>query len=345
MVMIFIACPRVRVCPEVEIGKGLRSIDWVGAFLHMTTLVLFDAACIFSGATLPWHSGVIALWVLSGIVAIIYAIQQAFSLFTAPEKRILPIGVMSTRTGFLVMICSCFSCAGYSVALYYLPLFYAFTRGDDSIEIAVHMLPYICVYIAAAIGSGIFLPIVRRYAVLYLLGGALILSGSAAMMSVHPTTSLKQTMGIGSIIGFGVGLTMQLGASVLALALPANIRMDSSISMTLAIYFGTTVALALAGCIFQNIGFDFLSKAFSGSHFSPAEIRGALAGVDSPLWDRSNPKALAAAIGAVTSAIVRIFYIPVAAGALMVICSFLMKWEPLDFKKKKARQEEVQQAA
>jgi hypothetical protein len=311
----------------------------------MTTLVLFDAACIFSGATLAWRSGVIALWVLSGVAAIFYGFQQAFSLFTAPARRILPIAVMSTRTGFLVMICSCFSCAGYSVALYYLPLFYAFTRGDDSIEVAVHMLPYICVYIAAAIGSGIFLPIVRRYAVMYLLGGVFILSGSAAMMSVHPDTSLKQTMGIGSIIGFGVGLTMQLGASVLALSLPANIRMDSSISMTLAIYFGTTVALAIAGCIFQNIGFDFLSKALSGSHFSPSEIREALAGADSPLWATSNPKALAAAIGAVTSAIIRIFYIPVAAGALMVICSFLLKWEPLDFKKKKAREEEVLQAA
>lgn len=341
MLMIFLACPRVRVRPQVEIGKGMRSIDWVGAFLHMSTLVLFDAACIFSGAILPWKSGVIALWVLSGIVAILYAFQQAFSIFTAPERRILPIAVMSTRTGFLVMMCSCFSCAGYSVALYYLPLFYAFTRGDDSIEIAVHMLPYICVYIAAAIGSGIFLPILRRYAILYLVGGVLILSGSAAMMSVHPDTSLKQTMGIGSIIGFGVGFTMQLGASVLALALPANIRMDSSISMTLAIYFGTTVSLALAGCIFQNIGFDFLSEALRGEHFSPAEIREALAGVDSPLWAASNPAALAAAIGAVTEAIVRIFYIPVAAGALMVICSFLMKWEPLDFKKKKGVEEEM----
>jgi len=171
------------------------------------------------------------------------------------------------------------------------------------------------------------------------------MSGSAAMMSVHPGTALKQTMGIGSIIGFGVGLTMQLGASVLALALPANIRMDSSISMTLAIYFGTTVALAIAGCIFQNIGFTFLSKALSGSHFTTSQIRDALAGADSPLWATSDPKALVAAVGAVTSAIIRIFYISVAAGALMMICSFLMKWEPLEFKKKQDRGEGVLEAA
>lgn len=341
MVLTFLVCPNVRLRPQEKISTGLRKMDWVGAFLHATTLVLFDAACIFSGSTLPWQSGVIALWVLFGIFLIIYIVQQRFSFFTEPSRRILPVAVLSNRTGLFIMLATFFCASGYSVALYYFPLYYAFTRGDDSLEVAVDMLPYICVYIAAAVGSGIFLPLVRRYALLYLLGGVLIAGGAGAMMSVNEHTSLSQSMGVGAIIGFGVGLTMQLGASVLPLALPAKIRMDSPIAMTLSLYSGTTVALAIAGCIFQNVGFELLSEALRGLNFSPGQIREALAGLESPLWVSSDRASVGAAIAAVTSAIVRIFYISAAGGAFLIICALVMKWEALDFRPAKGKDMEV----
>ncbi|KAJ5552395.1 major facilitator superfamily transporter [Penicillium frequentans] len=324
MVLICFVFPNVRLRPQEEIGKGLLQIDWVGAFLHAATLTLFDAACIFSGSTLSWRSGVIALWVMFGVVTIVYTIQQAFSLFTDPAKRILPIGVLSTRTGFLVMSASFCACSGY---------------GPCTCS------PYIGVYIAGAIGCGMLLPVVRRYAVLYLLGGILIAAGAGSMMSVNANTSLSQTMGISAILGFGVGLTMQLGVTVLALALPANIRMDNSITMTLTIYTGTTVSLAIAGCIFQNIGFGFLSDALQGSNLSNSQIHNALAGHESPVWAMLDPEALDDAISAVTKAIIRLFYISTVGGALMAIFALIMKWEALDFKHTKAETERGSQQA
>lgn len=337
MVLIYLVYPNVRLRPQGKISSGLFRIDWVGAFLNVATLVLFDAACIFSGSTLSWHSGVIAIWVMFGVFAIIFAVQQAFSLFTEPSRRILPIAAYSTRAGLLTMLCTIFSTGGYGVALYYLPLYYAFTRGDDSLQTAVHMLPYICVYIAGAIGSGIVLPIVRRYAAIYLVGGILIVSGAGAMMSVKADTSLSQTMGIGALLGFGIGLTLQLGATVFALALPPAMRMDSSIAQTYAMYMGTTVLLAIAGCIFQNIGFNHLSKALQTSSFSDKDIRDALAGLESPIWANASPEIRTAAVTAVTSSLVRIFYISVVAGALMCVTSLAMKWEALDFQAAKRK--------
>lgn len=345
MLLILFVFPNVRLRPQEDIGKELLKIDWVGGILHAATIVLFDAACIFSGSTLAWRSGVISLWVLFGVVAIFYTVQQSFSLFTDPKKRTLPIGVLSTRTGFLVMSCSFCACSGYGVVLYYLPLYYAFTHGDGSLQTAVHMLPYIGVYIAGAISSGMFLPVVRRYAVMYLLGGILIVAGSGSMMSVNAKTSLGQTMGISAILGFGVGLTMQLGVTVLALALPANIRMDNSITMTLTIYTGSTVSLAIAGCIFQNIGFDFLSEALQGSNLSNSQIHNALAGEESPVWAMLSSEALEGAIAAVTKTIVRLFYISTVGGALMAIFALSMQWEALEFKRVKTETEGGSQQA
>lgn len=335
-VLSFLALPHTRLRPHVHISSGLREIDWTGVILHTSILVLFDAACIFSGATLPWSSaGVIALWVLTAAMAILFAVQQRFSVFTEPARHILPIAVLSTRTGFLVMLYTCWAVAGYAIALYYLPLFYAFTRGDDSLETAVHVLPLIGVYIAGAIGMGMILPVISRHAPLYLVGGALITAGAGAMQSVNETTSPSQTMGISAVLGLGVGLTWQLGASVLALALPPAIRMGSGITMTVTLDTGTTVALAIAGCIHQNIGFNLLSEALRGENLFIAQIREALAGVGSPVLATLSPQALQAAVAAVTSATIRIFYIPTAAGVLMIVCSLVMKLEALDCKKPK----------
>lgn len=342
MALIFAACPNVRTRPQENVGRGLLKIDWLGAFLHMSTLVLFDAACISSGTTLSWNSGAIALWVLSGVIAIIYILQQWFSLFTTPADRIFPVAVLRTRTGFLVMVCTFMSCNGYAVTLYYLPLFYAFTRGDDAIQTAVHMLPFICVYIAGAIGSGVLLPRVRRYAAMYLMGGLLMAGGAGALQSIHSASPLGQSMGISTLIGLGVGSTLQLGASVLNLGLPQDIRMDSGIAMTITVYSGTTVALAVAGCIYQNIGFEFVSDALSGLPLSSSQIRDTLAGAASPTWRTDlSPELVASAIDALTLAVIRVFYFSVAAGAVMAISALLMKWEALQFTG--AREESTEQ--
>ncbi|KAJ5711530.1 hypothetical protein N7488_005686 [Penicillium malachiteum] len=226
----------------------------VGLFL--ATWVLFDAACIFSGSTLAWDSGgAIALWVLFCVVAICYAIQQHFSIFTEPDRRGLPIGAMTTFTGALIMSATFCAACGYSVPLYYLPLFYAFTRGDDSFQAAIHILPYIGPYIVGAIGAGILLP------------------------------------------------------------------------------------RAIAGCIFQNIGFKFLSAALKGENLSSTQIHNALAGKESPVWSLISASALDSAVSAVAKAIIRLFYISTAGGAIMLILALGMKWEALEFNEPATKEE------
>ncbi|KAJ5614271.1 Major facilitator superfamily transporter [Penicillium herquei] len=340
MVLVMLVCPRVRLQSKEPIGKGLRKMDWIGGFLHAATWVIFDSACIFSGSTLAWDSsGAIALWVLFGVVAICYAIQQHFSIFTEPDRRGLPIGAMSTFTGAMVMSATFCAACGYSVPLYYLPLFYAFTRGDDSFQAAIHILPYIGPYIVGAIGAGILLPRVRRYAIIYMIGGVLITAGAASMQSVDATTPLSQSMGISVLLGFAVGLTTQIGTTVLALVLPPKIQMQSSVLMTITIYSGTTVSQAIAGCIFQNIGFKFLSAALKGENLSNTQIHNALAGKESPVWSLISASALDSAVAAVAKAIIRLFYISTAGGAIMLILAVGMKWEALEFDKPATKEE------
>ncbi|EOO01544.1 putative efflux pump antibiotic resistance protein [Phaeoacremonium minimum UCRPA7] len=96
---------------------------------------------------------------------------------------------------------------------------------------------------------------------------------------------------------------------------------------------GTALTLALAGCVFQNVGFNLLKDAIGNSGFSDEEIRQALAGVDSRVWDEADADVMTVAVEAVTKVIARLFYIVLAAGAMAFLCGCLMPWRKLDFGK------------
>ena len=110
--------------------------------------------------------------------------------------------------------------------------------------------------------------------------------------------------------------------------------MDSSIAATVSLYTGVTDALAIAGCIFQNLGYQAVFEALGGaaSTVSAEDIREALAGLDSSIWASSSRALLGAILEAVTSVINKLFYIALVAGALMIVCALVMSWEALKFK-------------
>jgi hypothetical protein len=99
---------------------------------------------------------------------------------------------------------------------------------------------------------------------------------------------------------------------------------------------GVAATLAIAGCIFQNVGFRLLKEAIGGlGNFSDQELRDALAGVYSPLFSTDgtvNPAVLPLVISSVTTIIARLNWIPFAGGVVILFSGLCMKWEVLDFK-------------
>jgi hypothetical protein len=96
----------------------------------------------------------------------------------------------------------------------------------------------------------------------------------------------------------------------------------------------SAIILGMAGCIFENIGFNELQSALGNDNYSDGDIRQALAGLSSPIWLNSGPDA-AIAIEVLTHVIQEICYILLAAGIVLVLAAVSMKWEALDFKGRK----------
>jgi hypothetical protein len=304
----------------------------VGAVLHAAVFVLFMVTLSFSGSTYAWNSaGAIALWVVFGACLVAYVVQQAFSIFTTDENRIFPVHFLRSRTLVLLYVATGGAGAALSITLYYTPLFFQFTRGDSALRAAVRLLPFICTYIFFVMAAGGSLPVVGRYNLYYLVGGGFIVTGGALLFGINTTTSSGRIYGCEILVAAGLGLAWQNAYSV-ATAKVSPKDVPKALGFINLAQLGTiSTALAIAGSLFQNLGFHDLKKAFadSGHEFPNDYIRSALAGSISPVFSSADQGIIHIATVAIAETIRKMFGMVVAAGALVTVCSLLMKFEKI----------------
>lgn len=332
--------------PDIPVLQRLRKMDPLGVTLNMASPVLFSVALEFSGSVWSWSAGsTIAVWVVFGVVTIAWALQQSLCILTTPAERSIPCHLLTRLDLLPLWIASGCAGASYAVTLYYTPLFFSFARGHDALQQTVRILPFILVFIFVVILVGIALPKVGYYATFYLLAGSMTISAAAAMANTmdDPSTAESVIMGLEALIGIVLGCSFQHGvgiSNVLNSKSPRD-KVDSAVLFNMAQMGAIAIVLALAGCIFQNVGFQLLKDAVgAAAGYSDEDLREALAGVSSSLWQTRDPEVLRRGIEAVSQVIAREFYLVVAGGVVCLVCSLGMSWERLDYGAKPAREGE-----
>ncbi|KAI9734155.1 MAG: hypothetical protein M1818_006640 [Claussenomyces sp. TS43310] len=322
--------PQYQPKPDVAWRTKLANVDWVGAALNAATFTLLQVALTFSGSTWSWSSsGPIALWTCFGVCVIAWALQATFSIFTTPEYRLYPVQFLKSRTMVFLYFGTACSATGLSVGVYYIPIFFQFTKGDDAIQSAVRLLPFICIFIFFVMVSGALLPIFGRYQPFYILSGILLIVGGALMHTVTDTTKTSTIYGFEVVIAVGAGLTMQVGYSVAAAVVKPH-EIASAIGFINVAQIGSVaIALSIADCIYQNIGFAKLSAALAGRGFSTAELRAALGGASSSILQGGQSEAKLLAVGAISDTISKLYIMVIAAGALSLVSGIFMRRERL----------------
>jgi hypothetical protein len=327
-----IAAPVSRFHTGKSLKANLATVDWAGWVLHTLSLVLFCITVVFSGSTWPWSSGqAIALWVLTILIVTAYFVQQAFSIFTTPERRLIPVDLLANRTVLLVCIASSMMSIAYSITLYWLPLFFAFARGYAPIPSAVRLFPYVGSFIAIVAVAGALLPKVRVYAVMYMTSGLMAVGAGGFLVTIGPSTPDSTVMGVTALLGIAVGIAFPIGISINTFVLPKSRGADAGLLNTLCMTVPITLFIAVSGSIYQNVGFHDLQDALGPFGFSDDDIREALAGVGSRIFDGADAQVQSLTVDVVTGVLAEIFYVVVVSGAVAVIAAACMRWEALDF--------------
>jgi len=151
--------PGIHPAPGRTARQKISSIDWTGVTLSAGLVTAFTLALTFGGTSWSWKDGrTITVFIVLGVLAVLFVIQQKFSSFTSSENRIFPAHLLRSRSQVLLYIGTSAAVTNLFVPVYYIPLYFQFVNNDTPIKAAVRLLPFIVLLITANMLSGIILP-------------------------------------------------------------------------------------------------------------------------------------------------------------------------------------------
>ncbi|ORX95831.1 putative HC-toxin efflux carrier [Clohesyomyces aquaticus] len=309
--------------PGVSLKKRVAEMDYAGSVLLIGCLTTFVLAINWGGVTYPWNSGrVIGPFVTSGVLFVVLGIQQSWCLFTTLSRRIIPLQFFRSKMVLLLFAATSASGAAAFVPIYFIPLFFQFTRSDDALQAGVRLLPFIVVLVVTILVNGALMAKFGYYMPWYLAGGLFTVAGSALMYTVDQFTPESRIYGYTVLIGIGVGMFLQASFSVAQAVVEPNDVPPAVGFITLAQFLGITIALAVANSVFLNEGTKGIARVLPNTPSS--DIQKAIEGAASSFVASFDPELRDRVIGAIVSAVDKAYILVIVAGSLVSILSLFM---------------------
>jgi hypothetical protein len=283
-----------------------------------------------AGNQWPWNDGrTITLFVVLGVVLLSYAIQQAFSIFTTEERRSFPVRLLKSRTQVLLVVANSANITVLYVVLYFIPIYFQFVHQDTALLAAVRLLPFVITTVTFNLVAGYILPKIQYYMGIYIVSGVLMTLGSGLLLGYFdPLTPSAHIYGFSVLVAVGCGLTLQTHYTISGIKAKENIGQALSLQ-NIAQIGGATIALVIAGQIFQSSAFKNLSTALAGLGYSESDIRNGVSGAGSDLFKQLSDPLRDHAVRAITKAMQQSLSLVVIGSAITLVTGFLMKVEKL----------------
>ena len=311
--------------------KRLQSIDWLGSVLVTSSLALFTLAMSFGGNQYAWDSGVvIGFFCASGVLAILFGLSQTVLPGQTKEKRLFPVHYFLRKDMVLLACATAAGTTSMFVAIYYIPLFFQFTRGDTAIKAAVRLLPLIVLAVTTTVGSGIALSLTGYYTPWYVFGGSLVIIGYSLLHTITPTTSDANIYGYLILIGTGTGSFVQQGFAV-AQAISPKVEAEAAISFVMqGQLLGIVIGLTIAGSVFITRSTAGLAELLPNVPIGT--VKDAIAGTNAGFLQTLPLQIQTEALAVIVRSMDRVFILGITGGAVALVCGFLLSQKKLDMK-------------
>ncbi|KAJ2172331.1 hypothetical protein GGH16_002396, partial [Coemansia sp. RSA 560] len=237
---------------EEQVGTArekLARIDFAGAFLLLTGLVLLILALNWGGKSFEWKSAAVIVTLVLSIILLGLFIYVENSYAKEP---IIPMRMFTSRMLTPALISQFFLGAGITFTVLYLPVYFTVVHNASSTTAGLYMLPYLVGMMATALVMG---PLVSRFNVYrpYIWAGLGLMTVAAGLLNiVQPNTKLVVVLVLIGLFGVGSGI----GMLPLMVAVQASCQpRDTGTASTLALLMrniGSIVGIAIVGSIFNN---------------------------------------------------------------------------------------------
>lgn len=306
--------------------ERIRRVDYLGAVLFLSGIVLVVMLLSFGGSLYTWSDGrMITVYVTTGVVWLAFVLQQSLSLFT--HDRIFPVHLATNLETSLMFAWTANAISALVVPIYSLPLFFQFAFAESSIRSAALTLPSI---VAAVIAAGAGGPLVAKFPVYkawFIFGGSVMLVGSTLLTTIDLQTSRGAVCGYSIILGLGCGAMIQLPLTVTQVKSPRAQVSQATAFITCAQMGGLAISLGISTCLFINLSSADISKVLPEA--SRSTVQALIDGAGSHLLDQWERSVQERVLGAIAQNVGVLFYLNVAGAALGLLSTLLMKWERL----------------
>ncbi len=225
-----------------------HKIDYLGATLlaaGLSGIVLFTS---LGGTTWPWDSAQIIALMVVGVLSLV---AFAFVERRAAEP-ILPLELFRNRT-FTVT-----SAIGFIVGLAlfggitYLPLYLQVVKAYSPTESGLLLTPMMAGVLVTSIGSGQLISRLGRYKPFPIIGTALMTVAMYLLSGISVSMPIWQTALYMLVLGFGLGMTMQVLVLAAQNAVPYEQLGVATSGSTLFRQVGGSIGVSVFGAIFAN---------------------------------------------------------------------------------------------
>ncbi|KAM5444099.1 hypothetical protein MferCBS31731_000616 [Microsporum ferrugineum] len=304
--------------------QKLATFDWLGTLLIIGAFVTLVMAINFSGTLFAWNSGqAIALFTISGVLWVVFTVQQSFNILTTKENRMMPIHLCVQKEPIFLFISSAAVGAIAYITVYYIPIYFQFTRGDTALQSAIRLLPLIFLLITFMTLSGVFMSRVGFYKPCYVGGSILALIASTLMATiVNINTSPGVIYGLEAILGIGAGVYTQASFAVIQAVVDPADASNGLTLMLIAQLGGMTLGLSISGALLVNISKGGLVGLLP--NLPPEDIQQILSGTSSDSLKMLSPELRTEALTLIVSAWQKIFICVYASAAVSLVRSLLL---------------------
>jgi len=316
--------PRHDPRPGVPTKNRISEIDYVGTILIAGAFVSGVMAINFGGSVYTWNSGrIIGLFVCSGMLFIIFGIQQRFALLTPTERRIFPIEFLGRKIMLILFAETAAASAATFTPIYFIPLFFQFVHSDSALEAGVRLLPFVVFLVVMCVANGAIMSATGYYFPWYIIAGVFNIAGAALMYTVNEHSSTASIYGYSILLGIGSGAFIQASfavaqAKVEPKYIPSVIGFITSGQIT-----GATISLAIANSIFLNHSSTSIAKILP--NVPTSDIQAAISGAGSAFIKGLDVATREKVLHAIVESMSKVYILGITAGALALVLAFLMK--------------------
>lgn len=314
--------------PSLQTSKGSilsrwKKVDFLGTILIIGMLISCLMAINFGGILYRWASGqIIALFVVAGVLAVAFGIQQAWCIGTSIENRSFPVQFLRNKQVLLIFAAEICAITLTFIPIYFLPLYFQLVQADTALQSGIKLFPLVVFLVITIVGNGVITSRYSWFQPWFLIGSIFALAGAVLLYRADETTSDARIYGYSILIGFGAG------CFVTSCFATAQTKVDQAeiphavAFMAFAQQGGAALTLAISNSVFLNIAIRRISNVLP--HESRDSIQGILSGLGSDILLSLSKTDRETVSRAVAASLSNAYIVTIVCGALAIILSLLM---------------------